>query len=62
VIEQRAGGVIHIRAGRNLARYHDKLSQTAEHWARVRPTAVSWRSAMRKANGASSVTRRRFPM
>ena len=37
VIEQRAGGVIHIRAAEELARYHDKLSQPLEHWAKVAP-------------------------
>ncbi|MGB6587335.1 MAG: feruloyl-CoA synthase, partial [Pseudolabrys sp.] len=37
VIEQRAGGVIHIRSAEELARYHDKLSQPLEHWAKVAP-------------------------
>src|SRR5215813_12824554 len=37
VIEQRADGVIHIRAAQKLDRYHEKLSQPLEHWARVAP-------------------------
>jgi len=37
VIEQRAGGVIHIRAAQELGRYHDKLSEPLEHWARIAP-------------------------
>ncbi|MGB7617274.1 MAG: feruloyl-CoA synthase [Pseudolabrys sp.] len=37
VIEQRAGGVIHIRAAQELGPYHDKLSQPLEHWAKIAP-------------------------
>jgi feruloyl-CoA synthase len=37
VIEGRAGGVIHIRAAQKLERFHDKLSQPLEHWAKTAP-------------------------
>ncbi|MGB9042565.1 MAG: feruloyl-CoA synthase [Pseudolabrys sp.] len=37
VIEQRAGGVIYIRAAQELGPYHDKLSQPLEHWAKIAP-------------------------
>lgn len=37
VIEQRAGGVIYIRAAQELGPYHDKLSQPLEHWAEIAP-------------------------
>ncbi|MGZ5866730.1 MAG: feruloyl-CoA synthase [Xanthobacteraceae bacterium] len=37
VIEQRAGGVIHIRAAQELGPYHDKLSQPLEYWAETAP-------------------------
>ena len=40
VLEQRAGGVIHIRAAQVLGRYHDKLSEPLEHWAKVAPDRV----------------------
>ncbi len=34
IVEQRAGGVIHIRAAQPLGRYHDNLSEPLEHWAK----------------------------
>jgi len=34
VVEQRAGGVIHIRTAQALERYHGNLSQPLEHWAK----------------------------
>jgi feruloyl-CoA synthase len=37
VIEQRASGVILIRAAQELGPYHDKLSQPLEHWAKTAP-------------------------
>src|SRR5215813_6148027 len=37
VIEQRADGVIHIRAAQKLDKYYHKLSDALEHWARVAP-------------------------
>ena len=40
VLEQRSGGIIHIRAAQELGRYHDKLSQPLEHWAKVAPDRV----------------------
>jgi len=40
VVEQRAGGVIHIRAAQALGRYHDNLSQPLEHWAKFAPDRV----------------------
>ena len=40
VLEQRAGGVIHIRAAQSLGRYHDNLSQPLEHWAKTAPGRV----------------------
>jgi feruloyl-CoA synthase len=49
VIERRAGGVIHIQAAEELARYHDKLSQPLEHWAKVAPDRLFL--AQRNAQG-----------
>src|SRR5262245_61922311 len=40
VLEQRPGGVIHIRAAQSLGRYNDNLSQPLEHWARSAPYRV----------------------
>jgi feruloyl-CoA synthase len=40
VLEQRPGGVIHIRAAQSLGRYNDNLSQPLEHWARSAPDRV----------------------
>jgi feruloyl-CoA synthase len=40
VIEQRAGGVIHIRAAQPLGTYHSKLTEALEHWASVAPERV----------------------
>ena len=40
VIEQRSGGVIHIRAAQPLGSYHSKLSEALEHWAGVAPERV----------------------
>jgi feruloyl-CoA synthase len=40
VIEQRPGGVIHIRAAQSLGSYHDNLSQPLEHWAKTAPERV----------------------
>ncbi len=37
VIEQRAGGIIYIRAAQVLGPYHDKLSQPLQHWAKTAP-------------------------
>ena len=37
VIEQRAGGIIYIRAAQVLGPYHDKLSQPLQHWAETAP-------------------------
>lgn len=65
VIEQRAGGVIHIRAAQELGRYHDKLTQPLEHWAKTAPdrlflaqrdTQGEWRK-LTYAEALSSVQR-----
>ena len=40
VLEQRADGVIHIRAAQPLGKYHRKLSDALEHWARTTPERV----------------------
>ena len=40
VVEQRAGGVIHIRAKQMLAGYHAKLSEPLDYWAKVAPDRV----------------------
>jgi len=40
VLEQRADGVIHIRAAQPLGKYHRKLSDALEHWARTAPERV----------------------
>ena len=40
VVEQRAGGVIHIRAQQTLAGYHAKLSEPLDYWAKVAPDRV----------------------
>ena len=40
VLEQRAGGVIHIRAAQDLGPYHDNLIQPLEHWAKTAPDRV----------------------
>jgi feruloyl-CoA synthase len=40
IVEQRAGGVIYIRVAQALERYHDKLTQPLEHWAKVAPDRV----------------------
>jgi feruloyl-CoA synthase len=37
VIEQRPGGVIHIRTAQKLGRYYDKLTQPLEYWAETAP-------------------------
>ena len=49
VIEQRAGGVIYIRAAQKLDRYHEKLTQALEHWAQVAPERLFL--AQRNAQG-----------
>jgi feruloyl-CoA synthase len=40
VLEQRPGGVIHIRAAQALGPYHNKLSEPLEHWAKAAPDRV----------------------
>ena len=40
VLEKRANGVIHIRAAQPLGKYHRKLSDALEHWARTAPERV----------------------
>jgi feruloyl-CoA synthase len=40
VLERRTDGVICIRAGQELGRYHDTLNQPLEHWARTAPDRV----------------------
>ncbi len=40
VVEQRTGGVIHIRATQALGGYYRKLSEPLEHWAKVAPDRV----------------------
>ena len=50
VVEQRAGGIIYIRAAQPLGRYYDKLSQPLEHWAKFAADRVYL--AQRDANDA----------
>jgi feruloyl-CoA synthase len=40
VLEKRADGVIHIRAGQPLGKYHRKLSDALEHWAKAAPERI----------------------
>ncbi len=40
VVETRADGSVVIRAGQPLGRYHDKLSEALERWARATPDRV----------------------
>jgi len=40
VVEQRAGGVLHIRARQTLADYYDKLSEPLDYWAKVAPDRI----------------------
>ena len=40
VLEQRGGGIIHIRAAQGLGPYHEKLSQPLEHWAKIAPERI----------------------
>ena len=40
VLETRADGTIHIRAAQPLGKYHRKLSDALEHWARTAPERV----------------------
>lgn len=40
VLEKRADGAIHIRATQPLGKYHRKLSDALEHWARTAPERV----------------------
>ena len=40
VLEKRANGVIYIRAAQPLGKYHRKLSDALEHWARTAPERV----------------------
>jgi feruloyl-CoA synthase len=40
VVETRADGSVVIRAGQPLGRYHDKLSEALERWAREAPDRV----------------------
>jgi feruloyl-CoA synthase len=40
VLETRAGGVMHIRAAQPLGKYHRKLSDALEHWAKTAPERV----------------------
>src|SRR5215510_14052026 len=40
VLEKGAGGVIHIRAAQPLGKYHRKLSDALEHWAKTAPERV----------------------
>jgi feruloyl-CoA synthase len=40
VLEKGAGGVIHIRAAQPLGKYHRKLSDALEHWAKTAPERI----------------------
>ena len=40
VLEKRAGGTIHIRAAQPLGKYHRKLSDALEHWAKTTPERI----------------------
>ncbi|HZP70286.1 MAG TPA: feruloyl-CoA synthase [Pseudolabrys sp.] len=40
VLEKRPGGIVHIRAAQPLGKYHRKLSDALEHWAKAAPDRV----------------------
>ncbi len=40
VLEHRADGAILVRSARTLPRYHDRLTEALEHWAKVAPDRV----------------------
>jgi feruloyl-CoA synthase len=40
VLETRADGTIHVRVAQPLGKYHRKLSDALEHWARNAPERV----------------------
>jgi feruloyl-CoA synthase len=40
VLEKGAGGIIHIRAAQPLGKYHRKLSDALEHWAKTAPERI----------------------
>src|SRR5260221_11917411 len=70
VLEQRGGGIIHIRAAQELGRYDDKLSQPLEHSAKVAPDRIflaqramqgHWRK-LTYAEGLSDVNRTGGPL
>ena len=37
ILDRRADGTIHIRAGQSLGAYHGKLSEPLDHWAKIVP-------------------------
>lgn len=40
VLEQGAGGVIHLRTKQVLAPYHNNLSEPLDHWAKAAPKRI----------------------
>ena len=50
VLEQGAGGVMHMRTAQVLAPYHATLSEPLEHWAKAAPDRIFL--AQRNADGA----------
>ncbi len=40
VLEHRADGVILVRSARTLPRYHDRLTEALDHWAKAAPDRV----------------------
>ncbi len=40
VLEQRPGGIIHIRVAQTLGGYHSKLSEPLEYWAKAAPDRI----------------------
>src|SRR4029078_435519 len=53
VLEKRADGAIHIRAAQPLGKYHRKLSDALEHWARTAPERVFLAQRASQGNGRS---------
>ena len=50
VLEKSAGGIMHIRAAQPLGKYHRKLSDALEHWAKTAPERIFL--AQRDAEGS----------
>jgi len=40
VLEREVNGIVHIRTAQALSPYHDKLSESLEHWAKAAPERI----------------------